>query len=177
MLRVITGTAKGRKLISPESGTRPLTDRIKTVIFDLIKDLIPESHVLDLFAGSGAFGIEALSRGAAEATFVDIGNESINCIETNLANTKLRDKAIISKSDVNDFMMSTDRTFDIIFLDPPFDDQREVDLPLISRVLKDNGLLIFRTVQNKPIDKEKIPFEIVHQKIIGVSKVIFLKKK
>lgn len=177
MLRVITGKAKGKVLIAPEKGTRPLTDRIKTSIFDLIKDFIPEANVLDLYAGSGAFGIESLSRGSKHATFIDLGSEAIDCITTNLGNTDFLNEADIIQERVNDFIVKTDQLFDLIFLDPPFDDKSVQDLSGISRILKPDGLIVYRTVQNARIDLSKTDLEDAYQKVYGVSKVLFLKKK
>jgi 16S rRNA (guanine(966)-N(2))-methyltransferase RsmD len=122
-MRIITGTAKGKKLKTPIQGTRPLTDRIKTSIFDLVRDFIPNSNVLDLYAGSGSFGIEALSRGATSAIFVDTAKKAIDCIKENLLNTKLHEKAKVIKAKVNDFLVQTPEKFDLIFLDPPFADK------------------------------------------------------
>ncbi len=177
MLRVITGQAKGIKLEAPKKGTRPLTDRIKTSLFDLISDFIPNSKVLDLYAGSGAFGIEALSRGAEEATFVDLGIEAINCIEANLEKTRLADKATIIQKNVNDYIVETKEKFDIIFLDPPFDQDIEPDFSALGKILSNEGILIYRTVQNKKIDINKTTLISVFQKIYGKSKLIIMRKK
>jgi len=176
MIRVITGKAKGKKLISPKHGTRPLTDRIKTSIFDLIKNSVPGANVLDLYAGSGSFGIEALSRGSNSATFVDISQEAINCIKNNLSNTRFVDQAKVFKLHVNDFITTTSERFDIIFLDPPFNDKTTPDFTKLAKILNPGQLLIFRTIQNRKIDFTKIPLNNIYQKIYGKSKLIFFQQ-
>lgn len=177
MLRVITGRAKGIRLDAPTKGTRPLTDRIKTSIFDLIRDFIPGGNILDLYAGSGAFGIETLSRGAASCTFIDLSNEAIDIIENNLEKTNLFENASVIQKNVNDFIVDTKEIFDIVFLDPPFDDKTEPDFSGLQKIVKEDGIIIYRTVQNKRVELEKTELTIILQKIYGKSKVLFLRKR
>jgi 16S rRNA (guanine966-N2)-methyltransferase len=177
MIRVITGTAKGRKLDVPNFGTRPLTDRIKTSLFDLIRNRLPGSNVLDLYAGSGAFGIETLSRGANSCIFIDIAEESIRCIKNNLNNTDLGENAKVFQQHVNDFITRTSEMFNLIFLDPPFADKSDPDFSGLQKILEKNGIIIYRTVQNKNIDLSKTKLEIIYQKIYGKSKIFFISPK
>lgn len=183
MIRVITGSAKNRKLFAPQSGTKPLTDRIKVSIFDLIRDFIPKANVLDLYAGSGAFGIEALSRGATKAVFVDMGSESCEVINKNLRLTNLESKAEVKQIGVNQYLAANSELFDIIFLDPPFPDDISYKLSGLTKsitALKDDGVIIFRipsseespeTMQEKGISISK-----VYEKEYGVSRVIFYRR-
>ena len=124
-MRVITGTARGRKLVTVE-GTevvRPTTDGVKEAIFSAIQFEIEGRTVLDLFAGSGQLGIEALSRGAAMAVFVENSRKAVECINKNLAFTKLADRAQVLSADAVHAVGMLERqgqAFDVIFMDPPY---------------------------------------------------------
>src|SRR3989442_3403003 len=138
-MRVIAGRAGGVRLTSPKSGLRPTMDRVKAAIFSSLGERIIGARVLDLFAGTGALGIEALSRGASSARFVDHDREAVAAIERNLAKTKFDGRVL--KRDVFDFLrrpVSTQR-FDLIFADPPYertrDDRSFTDLLLKSEEL------------------------------------------
>ena len=124
ILRVIAGLAKGHKLTTLKGDiTRPTMDKVKGAIFNMIAPKIPDAKVLDLFAGSGSLGIEALSRGAKIAVFVDRNKQSVNVIKKNLDYTKLADSAIIINEEVERIynILPKDLTkFDIIFMDPPY---------------------------------------------------------
>jgi 16S rRNA (guanine966-N2)-methyltransferase len=125
-MRVISGSARGRKLISPEgSRTRPTSDRVREATFNALGSLgvVLEAAVLDLFAGSGAMGIEALSRGAARATFVDHDIAARRAIEANLATCGLTEAAEVVASPAERFLAGTghQRRWDLALLDPPYD--------------------------------------------------------
>ena len=121
-MRVITGKAKGIVLKTlPGASTRPTADRVKEAIFSMLQFDIEERSVLDLFAGSGQMGIEALSRGAASATFVDKSKDAIKFIKENIAKTKLTENATVFQSDYIDFIKrNKGQKFDIIIIDPPY---------------------------------------------------------
>lgn len=120
-LRVITGTAKGCKLDCPPDA-RPMTDRAKSALFAVLADDIKDKRILDLFAGSGSLGIEALSRGAKTATFVDDSREATIIIKQNLFKSKLLEKAQIFNRRASQFItIQEPNSFDIVFLDPPYD--------------------------------------------------------
>ena len=120
-MRVITGSARGRRLEALEGDdVRPTTDRIKEAVFSIIQFQIEGRSFLDLFAGSGQMGIEALSRGAKEAVFVDSAKKSVEIVKRNLQTTKLEQNARVYQMDFKGFLsMNADR-FDIAFLDPPY---------------------------------------------------------
>ena len=120
-MRVIAGSAKGRILKSvPGSGTRPITDRVKKALFDILGPSIARTRVLDLFAGTGSVGIEALSRGAAYATFVERERRAIRTIEENLAITGLAGKDRVVQEDVFHFLArQAEQPFDIVYIAPP----------------------------------------------------------
>lgn len=119
-MRVITGSARGRKLeqLSGDD-VRPTTDRVKEAVFSIIQFDIEGRRFLDLFAGSGQMGIEALSRGAAEAVFVDNRRESIEIVKRNLASVKLANGRVV-QSDSISFLNTNKAEFDFMFLDPPY---------------------------------------------------------
>ena len=119
-MRVVSGTARGRKLSSvPGDSTRPILDRVKTALFDTIRPHIDGTSVLDLFAGSGSIGIEALSQGAAHCTFIDINEKAVKTIQQNLAATNFISQAEVLKGDAFSFLKKTKRAFDLIFIAPP----------------------------------------------------------
>ena len=127
-MRVITGTARGRVLRTLEGeDVRPTTDRVKEAVFSIIQFEIEGRRVLDLFAGSGQLGIEALSRGAASATFVDMSKDSLSAVKYNLEHTKLGDNAKVVQTDALSFLKLTKDKFDIVFLDPPYASSLVVD--------------------------------------------------
>lgn len=145
-MRVITGTAKGRKLITVE-GTdivRPTTDRVKEAIFSAIQFDIPGAVVLDLFAGSGQLGIEALSRGAAECHFVDNAQPSVKAVRANTEHCGFSDTAHIHSMPFSAFLKSArDGEFDIALLDPPY--ERKIiqkALPILAPKMSDNGVIV-----------------------------------
>ncbi|MBO4431965.1 MAG: 16S rRNA (guanine(966)-N(2))-methyltransferase RsmD [Clostridia bacterium] len=121
-MRVITGIARGRKLFTlPGTDTvRPTSEKVKEAIFSAIQFDIEGRRVLDLFAGSGQLGIEALSRGADSAVFVDMSPASLEVVNKNLTATGLASSAEVIRSDYSTFLARTKKTFDIAFLDPPY---------------------------------------------------------
>ncbi|RMD85574.1 MAG: 16S rRNA (guanine(966)-N(2))-methyltransferase RsmD [Candidatus Dadabacteria bacterium] len=119
-MRVIAGTAKGRRIDAvPGNATRPLLSRIRKSLFDIISDRIVEAAVLDLFAGSGSVGIEALSRGASECVFIDIDGAAISTIKKNLNNTGLADRAKVFRTDAFKYLKRSKASFDFIYIAPP----------------------------------------------------------
>ena len=145
-MRVIAGTAGSLPLKTIEGlDTRPTTDRIKETLFNMLQTGICDCRFLDLFAGSGAIGIEALSRGAKEAVFVEKAPAAVSCIRANLAFTKLADRARVMDADVFGALARLDGTapFDYIFMDPPYN--RDLEKEVLSR-LKDSPLVTEETL-------------------------------
>ena len=183
MIRVITGTAKNKKLLVPPDITRPMTDRIKTSIFDLIREFVPKAKVLDLFAGSGALGIEALSRGADTATFIDNNLKALQIIIKNLETTQLSEKAEFKKVDVLKYLQKDNENsgkYDLIFLDPPFKFTLEEKAQLVvlsANFLSSDGLLIFRFPKQENYAHTFTELVKVYEKNYGLSSVSFLKLK
>jgi 16S rRNA (guanine966-N2)-methyltransferase len=123
MTRIIAGEFGGRKLAVPKVGTRPTTDRVREAIFSRLDhaDALRGAQVLDLYAGSGALGLEALSRGAAEATFVESATPAVRVVEGNIKEFGLGTRAAVVRERVLPFLERTSKTFTLAFLDPPYD--------------------------------------------------------
>lgn len=122
-MRVVAGTARGRRLVAPAgAATRPTSDRTREAVFNALGSLgvVEDSTVLDLFAGSGAMGIEALSRGAAAATFVDDDSRALEAVRANLDTTGLTERARVVRSTAQRFLAGDPGPFDVAILDPPY---------------------------------------------------------
>ncbi|MBQ2931898.1 MAG: 16S rRNA (guanine(966)-N(2))-methyltransferase RsmD [Clostridia bacterium] len=145
-MRVISGLSRGRKLIAPKGlDTRPTTDRVKESMFNLIIPYIPAKNVLDLFAGSGALGIEALSRGSEHCVFVEFGKEALSVVKQNLDLSKQVDKAEVFSLDSLEFLNRTSSSFDLIFLDPPYNKgllTESIRLIHQKNLLSENGIIV-----------------------------------
>jgi len=143
-MRIITGTAKGKPLISLSGkDTRPTGDKIKESIFSVIQFEVADSVVLDLFAGSGQLGIEALSRGAKKAYFADINAKAVEIVKANLEYTQLEENARVDKLPYNAFLRLCKDCFDIAFLDPPYERGLiEKALPLVIPKMNQNSVII-----------------------------------
>lgn len=178
-MRVISGLRRGRKLISFEgSSIRPTTDRVKEAIFNLIWDFVPKSNVLDLFGGSGALTVEALSRGAESAVVVDKDKKSIDVILKNLEITNFLDKADVRRLSAEDFLEVCDRKFDIIFLDPPYN--KGFVEPILSKIsekeiLTDTGIAVLES-DFTDICGEVEGMEILKQRKYGRTCITIYKK-
>ena len=181
-MRVISGTARGTKLKTIENiSTRPTLDRVKESLFNILQDKIKGAFVLDLFAGSGALGIEALSRGAKKAYFCDKNPEAIKVIKENLNKTNLINKAIIFNCDYANAIRKIDETLSIVFLDPPY--KLDLAVKSIKELLKcdlltKDSLIIIETDEiNRDIEEiQKIEnIEIIDTRKYGRANLIFIK--
>lgn len=146
-MRVITGTAKGRRLITLEGeDIRPTSDKVKGAIFNSIQFDIEGRTVLDLFAGSGSLGIEALSRGAKKAVFIDLSRDAVRVVNDNLEHCKLKDNATVFNGDSLSYLKTTREKFDIIFIDPPYRKQlAQKALSLVTNVMNEGGIIVCET--------------------------------
>ena len=153
-MRVITGRARGIALKTPEgNATRPTSDRVKEALFSIIQFDVPTAKVLDLFGGTGQLGIEALSRGAVSAVFVDQREDACKLIRENLKRTNLVKDARVVRADYVDFLRNCKESFDIILLDPPYAEIfLENSLNLITEIdiLQSGGII----VTERPVGKE-----------------------
>jgi 16S rRNA (guanine966-N2)-methyltransferase len=131
-MRVIAGSARGVPLSAPRgSGTRPITDRVKETLFGILGERVPDARVLDLYAGSGAIGIEALSRGAEHVDFVERDRAALSVLRANLERTRLAAGATVHEADVGPFLTRTEDRWDLVVLDPPYE-VRAIVAPLRS---------------------------------------------
>ena len=157
-MRVITGKARGTVLKTPEGlDTRPTSDRVKEALFSIIQFDVPGARVLDLFGGTGQLGIEAISRGAKSAVFVDAGEKACSLIKENLRRTKLEQDAKVVRMDYLDYLKRCREKYDIIFLDPPYAEVfLENALKCITEIdiLQTGGII----VTERPLGKE-LPWE------------------
>lgn len=185
-MRVISGSARGTVLHSIEDiSTRPTLDRVKESLFNIIQNDIEDTTVLDLFAGSGAIGIEFLSRRAKQVYFCDKSSKAVAMIEKNLEKTKLKEKAIVYNKDYIDCINTVKNIkFDIIFLDPPY--KEEFALDAIEKInnlqlLKDDGIIIIETDEPERdinrINNMNINYKIYDLRKYGRVSLIFLKWK
>ena len=181
-MRVIAGSAGGVRLAVPKRGVRPTMDRVKGAIFSSLGDAIIGARVLDLFAGSGALGIEALSRGAASAVFVEGDQPTAEIIDQNLANTKLNGR--VRNQDVFDFLQHGPGagTFQIIFADPPYEKtkhaerytQKLVTNKCLPRLLESRGIFVLEKRPGETLPNMKF-WRVARQKTYGATEVLFLK--
>tara|TARA_B100000963_G_C22544850_1_gene633931 strand:+ start:247 stop:807 length:561 start_codon:yes stop_codon:yes gene_type:complete len=183
-MRIISGSSKGKKIFIPkDNNTRPLRDMVKESIFNLIKHSkkikikIEKSHILDLFSGSGSFGLECISRGAKKVTFIENYSSILNILKKNInlldavSSSKIIEKNCFDILKSERFLSSK---FDIIFLDPPFKEKR-ID-PLLKRIkeidiIKKDGIIIIHRHKKDNQDFNN-NFNIVDQRTYGISRII-----
>jgi 16S rRNA (guanine966-N2)-methyltransferase len=180
-MRVIAGRAGGIRLAAPKSGVRPTMDRVKAAIFSSLGDAIIDARVLDLFAGSGALGIEALSRGAGFVLFVEKDRQLTEAIEKNLAKTKLDGR--VRRQEVFEFLQRSSGTerFQIIFADPPYENTKSGERftekllanEALVRLLQPDGIFV---LEKRPDEKllETELWNVVRRKKYGATEVLFL---
>lgn len=148
-MRVISGRARGTKLVSIDSDkTKPTQDRIKESIFNIIQDYIKDSVFLDLFAGSGAIGIEAISRGAKRVYFCEKNRDAIKYIKENLSKTRFEEYSEIYNGDYSEFLKNSKEKYDIIYIDPPYKEMYGTEsIKFIKEfeLLKKDGFAIIET--------------------------------
>lgn len=178
-MRVVSGKVRGLKLDCPQGiETRPTLDRVKEAVFSMLLPYIVDSSVLDLYAGSGALGIEALSRGADSAVFIDDNEAACNCIKSNLSKSKFDIQSTVIKTSAENFLKSTDKKFDIIFLDPPYSkNMYSKALKLIRdyNVLSANGIILAEWDYEIGFTKDLSDFVVVKEKKYGRVGVSVLK--
>ncbi len=179
-MRIITGSARGTRLYSPVGDdVRPTTEMTKEGVFSAIQFDLEGRTFLDLFAGSGQMGLEALSRGAREATFVDCSEDSLKILRKNTEKTKLADRSRVIRSEYGEFIKSASRrgqSFDFAYVDPPYG--KDLGPELVKRVLragliKPGGILMVET-DREELDTASIPAEVMEQ-IEGIKRYKFSK--
>ncbi len=183
-MRVIAGSARGRRLLTREGvETRPTADRFKETLFAILQFDVPGSRFLDLFAGSGAIGVEALSRGAKSAVFVEKSPEAVSCIEANLRATGLYGQARLIQDDAANAVRqlgAAGAQFDLIFMDPPYEkgyEQKTLDEILLAGVLARGGRLVIESSVNTPLDPGGGELAIEKVREYRVTKFTFLRAR
>ena len=175
-MRVIAGKAKGRRLKSPGLGTRPMTDRMKESVFSSLGEF-KGVRVLDLYAGSGSLGLEALSRGAKSARFVESARDAIVKLEENIETTALGSKSEVTWADVGSTLsLGADERFDLVFLDPPYSMpvagvRADLETIVMNGFLSDNG----RIVVHRPAKESQLKplgLEMLWEKEYGQSRIV-----
>jgi 16S rRNA (guanine(966)-N(2))-methyltransferase RsmD len=172
-MRVITGLAKGKRLRTLEGNdVRPTTDRVKEGIFSVLQFRLEGRNFLDLFAGSGQMGIEALSRGAKSAVFVDAGKKPIGIIKENIEQCGFQDKAKVINSNAISFLSMNNEKFDIAFLDPPYrKGLLEEVLPVLCENMKETGIILCEHPVDEKIVEKCCDFSLDRQYRYGKIKV------
>lgn len=184
-MRVIAGSARSIPLKTLEGlDTRPTQDRIKETLFNILQSDIPGCRFLDLFAGSGAIGIEAASRGAAQVVFMENNPKAADIIQINLKNTHLEEKAALYRGDLLGLLpglASREKVFDIIFMDPPYNHEYEKQ---VLSILKDSSLadeytliIVEASLNTNPDYLSELGYELVREKKYKTNKHIFIKKQ
>lgn len=183
-MRVIAGSARRLTLKTIEGlDTRPTTDRIKETLFNMIQLRLPQSQFLDLFSGSGGIGIEALSRGASRAVFIEQNPKAAACIRENLKTTRLEEQALVMGCDVLSGLKrleGTDYRFDTVFMDPPYNQELErrvleylKDSPLID---EDTIIIIEASLETDFSYLESLGFSMTKSKEYKTNKHVFVRK-
>ncbi len=181
-MRVIAGQAGGIRLAVPETDVRPTMDRVKAAIFSSLGERVLEARVLDLFAGTGALGIEALSRGAAAALFVEENRAAVQTIEQNFIRTKLRGR--VTKQEVFAFLERPRRPneqFDLIFADPPYEKTKAggeftrllLESEALANLLAAGGVFVLEKRPGEEVVASSL-WSVVRAKTYGATEVLFL---
>ena len=183
-MRIIAGTARSLPLKTIEGlETRPTTDKIKETLFNMLQNDVPGCYFLDLFAGSGQIGLEAISRGALYAVFIENNRKAAKCIEDNIAFTKFTKESRLLTTDVISGISSLEGkyTFDIIFMDPPYNKELEKEVLAVLRnasyVTKDTLIVVEASLETTFDYVEEYGFEIVKNKKYKTNRHVFLRKE
>ena len=178
---MIAGSAKRLQLKTLDGmDTRPTTDRIKETLFNMLSPYLYDCIFLDLFAGSGGIGIEALSRGAMEAVFVEKNPKAMACIRENLKYTRLDRKALTISSDVMTalYRLEGEKQFDFIFMDPPYNQELEkkvLEYLADSQLLSDEGVIIVEASKDTSFDYlAELGFALIKEKVYKTNKHVFI---
>ena len=179
-MRVITGTARGRRLKELKgTETRPTSDQVKESLFNILQFDVEGRRVLDLFGGTGQLGIEALSRGAVHATFVDSRREAVSLIRDNLALCDMKDRSTCVTGDALSYLSSLRERFDLIFLDPPYDgDLLEKAISHIARfdILAPYGIMVAESRFDKLLPALSAPYALCRDYRYGRIKLTVYKR-
>ncbi|WP_066716124.1 16S rRNA (guanine(966)-N(2))-methyltransferase RsmD [Clostridium sp. Marseille-P299] len=184
-MRVIAGKARRTLLKTPEGfDTRPTTDRTKETLFNILNGYLPDCNFLDLFSGSGAIGIEAISRGAKLAVFSEINRIAIECIKSNLKATHFEENAKVYQQDALSVIRSMEkegRAFDIIFMDPPYNqalEQEVLEYLEHSTIVSRDTIIVVEASLDTSFDYlENSRFQVYREKVYKTNKHVFIELK
>ncbi|WP_291379851.1 16S rRNA (guanine(966)-N(2))-methyltransferase RsmD [Demequina sp.] len=181
MTRIIAGEIGGRKLAVPKSGTRPTSDRVREAIFSRLDhaDALRGAHVIDLYAGSGALGIESLSRGAAEATFVESATPAVRVIQSNVKELGLGTRATVVRERALPFLGRAAAQWTIAFLDPPYDIAQGDLTPVLEALvphLATHATVVLEMSSRRPTPEWPQGLDIVQSKAYGETTVYFAER-
>ena len=183
MLRVIAGSARSLQLKTVEGlSTRPTTDRVKETLFNVLQTDVPGSVFVDLFSGSGAIGIEALSRGAEKAYFFENDKKAVDCIEYNLKHTGFFEWASVFRQDaVTALRYGVREAADIIFADPPYGqglDEQFLAVAADSRAVTEDSIIVIEESRERDFAfAERLGFDIFKEKVYKTNKHVFLRRR
>ena len=182
-MRIIGGRARGTKLYTLEgTATRPTLDRVKESIFNIIQNRIQSSVFLDLFSGSGAIGLEALSRGAEKAILCDKSKSAVQIINKNIEKTHFEEQTEVYNTDFENCLKNIKENIDIIYIDPPYQtDYIKQSLEIIQNIqfISMETLIILETDDEEKILEQinDLKFEIINKRKYGIAHIIFLQKR
>lgn len=177
-MRVTGGTGKGRRLKAPPGpGVRPTSDKVKQALFNILGEKVAGAAFLDLFAGAGGIGIEALSRGAARVVFVDDSRRSLEVIQENIVQTGFGDRAEVVASRAEAYLRRTTERFDVLFLDPPYAEELKPLLELISgaEVLRPDAIVLAEHFRKQPSPEKPGALTLYREAKYGDTVLAFYK--
>lgn len=183
-MRIISGTARGTKLFTLDGDeiTRPTLDRIKEPLFNILQFKFEDSICLDLFAGSGALGLEAISRGAKKAYFCEINRKAVEIIEKNIEKTKMKEKSVLIRKDFSQALNEIRDKLDIVFLDPPYKTNlinKSLYRILELKLLNKDAIIVAETDEPERVQKEieNLNVEITDTRKYGRVTLMFITEK
>jgi 16S rRNA (guanine(966)-N(2))-methyltransferase RsmD len=178
-MRIIAGAAKGRRLSGPDTtSTRPVTDRVREAVFSMIGDWVVDASVLDLYAGSGSFGLEALSRGARRVTFVENGKRAIDALRANIQVVSLGGTLV--DADVRRFLLDAHGSYDLVFVDPPWalsSSDLGDDLSALDRILEPGAEVILSRRNSDPVPTAPDNWLVATDRRYGDTRILRYEKK
>ncbi len=177
-MRIIAGKAGGRRLKAPDTNdTRPATDRVREAVFSAIGPWVEAASVADLYAGSGSFGLEALSRGASDAVFVESGHKALKALRDNVATIGLGGTVVAST--VREFLQRTDQRFHLVFIDPPWPMTTEIleqDLAMIDALVDADAEIVTSRRHTDPVPKVPETWRLAANKRYGDTRILRYEK-
>ena len=182
-MKIIAGNHKGRKLASlPGKTTRPTSGKVREAIFSIVADRIEDAAILDLFAGTGAFGLEAISRGASHAVFIDSDRKGIEVIRKNITACGENDRSTVLAADVAGGLRRlalSGGTFDLVFMDPPYNRQAvqpALESLAASGILARGAIVAIEHDKNEKIPEDIVDMEVTDRRKYGKTLVTFMKR-